>query len=60
MELGSTKKLYYTGQRDYIIHKLFLLDLRFSDSRREVSFNRESDDWSKVQGLLALSVVASQ
>ncbi len=57
---GFDEKLYYTGQRDYIIHKLFLLDLRFSDSRREVSFNRESDDWSKVQGLLALSVVASQ
>jgi hypothetical protein len=49
------EKLYYSGQRDYVIHKLFLLDVRFPDSRREVTFNRESDGWGKVQGLLMLS-----
>ncbi len=54
------EKLYYSGQRDYVIHKLFLLDVRFSESRREVIFNRESDDWAKVQGLLLLSAAASQ
>jgi len=57
---GFDEKLYYSGQRDYIIHKLFLLDLRFSDSRREVACNRESDDWGKVQGLLTLSAAVSQ
>ncbi len=36
------------------IHKLFLLDVRFSDERREVTFNRDTDDWGKVQGLLLL------
>jgi len=51
------EKLYYSGQRDYVVHKLLLLDVRFSDSRREIAFNRETDDWGKVQGLLKLSAV---
>lgn len=51
------EKLYYSGQRDYVIHKLLLLDVRFSDSRREIAFNRETDDWGKVQGLLTLRAV---
>lgn len=42
--------------RVYAISKLFLLDARFADSRREVSFNRATDDWDKVQGLLFLDV----
>jgi hypothetical protein len=29
-----------------------LLDTRYSDSRREVVFNRATDDWKKVQGML--------
>lgn len=37
------------------IHKLLLWDTRFSDSRREVIFNRETDDWGKVQGILLLT-----
>jgi hypothetical protein len=37
------------------IHKLFLLDLRFSDQRREVVFDRTTDDWGKVQGLLTVA-----
>jgi len=48
---------YYSGQREYAVRKLFLLDPRFSDQRREVVFNRETDDWGKVQGLLTLTVV---
>jgi hypothetical protein len=39
-----------------MIHKLLLLDTRYSGSRREVPFNRETDDWSKVQGMLRLAV----
>lgn len=54
------EKLYYSGQREYAVHKLLLLDVRFSDSRREVAFNREIDDWGKVQGLLTLSVVVQR
>jgi len=49
------EKLYYSGQREYIIHKLLLFDLRFSDSRKEVVFDRDTDDWGKVQGLLKVS-----
>lgn len=36
----------------YMIHKLLLLDTRYSDSRRDVVFNRDTDDLSKVQGFL--------
>jgi hypothetical protein len=39
-----------------MIHKLLLLDTRYSGSRRAVTFNRETDDWSKVQGMLRLAV----
>ena len=35
-----------------VIHKFLLWDTRYSDSRREVVFNRDSDDLSKVQGFL--------
>jgi len=37
-----------------VIHKLLLWDTRFSDSRREVVFDRTTDDLSKVQGMLFL------
>lgn len=36
----------------YMIHKLLLLDVRYSDSRREVVFTRDTDDLGKVQGFL--------
>jgi hypothetical protein len=52
--------LDYSGQREYVIHKLLLWDPRFSDRRRETSFNRETDDWKEVQGFLRLSVVGPQ
>jgi len=35
-----------------VIHKFLLWDTRYSDSRREVVFNRDTDDLSKVQGFL--------
>jgi|HubBroStandDraft_1064217.scaffolds.fasta_scaffold00004_21 hypothetical protein len=41
------------GRVDSIL-KIFLLDPRFSDQRREVTFDRQTDDWGKVQGLLML------
>ncbi len=37
-----------------VIRKLLLWDTRYSDSRREVVFDRTTEDLSKVQGLLFL------
>jgi|SRR5579864_853588 len=50
--------IYDAGGRDYAIHKLFLLDPRFAENndRRQVSFDRETNDWSEVQGLAMLTV----
>jgi hypothetical protein len=39
-----------------VTHKFFLLDTRFSDSRRSVSFDRVTEDSSKVVGLLFLRI----
>ena len=36
------------------IHKIFVLDARFSGEGRSVSFDRLADDWSKVQGFLMI------
>ncbi|HEX6820493.1 MAG TPA: hypothetical protein VF123_00455 [Candidatus Sulfotelmatobacter sp.] len=47
---------YADGSLAETINQLFLLDPRYSDSRREVSFKREKDDWNQVEGLLLLSV----
>jgi hypothetical protein len=44
-----------TGAELDTINKFLLLDTRYSDSRRKVVFNRETDDWSKVQGVLWLA-----
>jgi hypothetical protein len=38
----------------YTTHKFFLQDTRFSDSRREASFDRVTEDAGRVQGLLFL------
>jgi hypothetical protein len=38
------------------IRKFLLWDTRFSDSRREVVFNRDTDDLSKVEGFLFADV----
>lgn len=35
-----------------VIRKFLLWDTRYSDSRRQLEFNRETDDPSQVQGLL--------
>ena len=40
------------AQTGTVIHKFLLWDTRYSDSRREMVFNRETDDLSKVQGFL--------
>jgi len=66
MEWDSHLYLCYgvTYRRDYdangslldTILTFLLLDTRYSDSGREVVFNRATDDWSKVQGMLRVSV----
>jgi hypothetical protein len=48
---------FYRGESQYAIVKLLLLDPRFSDQRKEVVFDRETDDWGKVQGFLTVAVV---
>lgn len=48
--------LYTDGAVTDTINKLFLLDTRYSDSRRNVTFTRGTDDWDKVDGLLLLTV----
>jgi len=47
---------YYSGADEHVIHTLLLVDTRFSDDRRYVTFNRQTDDWAKVSGLLALTI----
>jgi hypothetical protein len=46
-----------TGAEIDTVTKFLLLDTRYSDSRRELVFDRDKDDWSKVQGVLWLTSV---
>lgn len=49
------ESIYDDGTRIVTVNKFYLLDTRYSDERRQVSFNRSSDNWSDVQGLLLLT-----
>ena len=49
-------RTYDGGASLFVIHKLWLLDPQYSDKRRETELNA-TDDWTKIQGILALSVV---
>jgi hypothetical protein len=46
----------FDGGITYFLHKFLLQDSRFSDSRREVLFDRVIEDAGEVQGLLFLQV----
>ena len=46
---------YQDGTGFDTVNKYYLLDTRYSDSRRDVTFSRTKDDWNDVQGLLLLS-----
>lgn len=48
--------LYSDGTQTTTINKLLLIDVRYSDSRRELAFSRTADDWSKVEGLLLFAI----
>jgi hypothetical protein len=52
------EKYFDTGGREFVIHKLLLLDTRFTGPRRETSFDRDQDDWKDVQGLLIVGTTA--
>jgi hypothetical protein len=39
-----------------VVHKFLLWDTRYSNSRRELVFNRDTDDLTKVQGFLFVQV----
>jgi hypothetical protein len=46
-----------TGEQSgTVIHKFLLWDTRYSDSRRDVVFNRDTDDLGKVDGFLFVEV----
>ena len=49
------ESFYQDGTRIDTIDKFYLMDTRYSDGRREVTFTRTKDDWNDVQGLLLLS-----
>jgi len=56
---GVLYNTYYTSDGESVargdsIQKILLVDPRFSDERRKVTFDRQTDDWGKVQGLLML------
>jgi len=48
------------GGIQYVTHKFQLEDVRFSDSRRLVTFDRLTEDLSKVQGLLFVQAAPPQ
>jgi hypothetical protein len=51
---------YQNGTAVHAIRTLLLVDTRFSDRRRYVSFNRQTEDWGKVSGLLALAITRNK
>jgi len=49
-------RTYNWEARQFVIHKLWLLDPRYSGQRRQTELNT-TDDWTNIQGILTLSVV---
>lgn len=47
---------YQDSTRTDTVNKFYLLDTRYSDGRRDLTFTRTKDDWNDVQGLLLLRV----
>jgi hypothetical protein len=48
-------RVFTDGRHDYVIQKLLLLDPG-KPAEPQAVFDRQKDDWSKVQGLLTLKV----
>jgi hypothetical protein len=57
--LDGVSYVRYYDQQDGTIEnrilKLLLIDTRYADARRNVEFDRQTDDWTKVQGVLWVS-----
>lgn len=49
--------VHNSGKRDNVIRRLLLLDPRYADERRFVSFDREKDDFAQVEGFAEISTV---
>jgi len=52
--------VYSDGSEIYVIRKFLLLDPRYSDSRRDGIFDRNTEDLNKVQGFLFLDASAPE
>jgi hypothetical protein len=52
--------VYSDGSEIYVIRKFLLQDPRYSDSRRDAAFDRNTDNLSTVQGFLFLNASAPQ
>ena len=48
--------VYSNSTTQHVLKTLSLIDTRYSDERRYVSFNRQNDDWGKLTGSLTLSI----
>ncbi len=48
--------VYSDGTVTSTINELYLLDARYSHSRRAIYFTRQKDDWNDVDGLLLLTI----
>lgn len=48
--------LHYSGRQDNVIRQFLLIDPRYSDKRRLVSFEREQDNFAEVEGVAGVSV----
>ena len=46
---------YQDSTRTDTVNEFYVVDSRYSDSRRNVTFSRTKDDWNDVQGLLLLT-----
>lgn len=49
-------RVYSDGSHDYVLRKLLLLDPSLANKTHQVTFDREKDDWSKVEGFLLLKI----
>jgi hypothetical protein len=47
--------LHNSGKRENVIRQLLLIDPRYAYERRFVSFDRQADDFSQVEGIAEIS-----
>jgi hypothetical protein len=48
--------LYYSGRQDNVIREFLLIDPRYQDHRRLVTFNRSQNDFGDVEGIASVNV----